>query len=139
MPGPAPKNPADRVRRNAPRANTQLLASVCDQPVPPWPLPFPQPGTWVGLWSVPQANMWHLLGWTRIVARYCWLLERTETEPDVPATIFGEVRQLEDRLGLTPKALLQLQWEIAPTPAAKPEGSEPAQAPVKKERRKLMA
>ena len=29
------------------------------------------------------------------------------------AALLGEVRQLEDRLGLTPMALLRLRWEIS--------------------------
>ena len=66
---------------------------------------------WGGLWGTPQAAQWERLGWTRVVARYAHLLEITE-QTKASALIFGEVRQLEDRLGLSPMAMLRLRWEI---------------------------
>jgi hypothetical protein len=66
---------------------------------------------WAGLWATPQASQWERMGWTRVVARYAHLLEITETSK-ASALIFGEVRQMEDRLGLSPMAMLRLRWEI---------------------------
>jgi hypothetical protein len=34
--------------------------------------------------------------------------------PRATAALLGEVRQLEDRLGLSPLAMLRLRWEIMP-------------------------
>jgi hypothetical protein len=84
---------------------------------------------WADLWRTPQAVAWFELGWSRVVARYVRLLIQSEN-PDVdsPAyagvALLGEVRQLEDRLGLTPLAMRRLQWEMEP---AQQEASEPAQ------------
>lgn len=68
---------------------------------------------WVSLWSTPQAVAWEGLGWTRVVARYAKLLLAAE-KPSATAALLSEVRQLEDRLGLSPMAMRRLQWEIAP-------------------------
>ncbi|MEV7827515.1 hypothetical protein [Microbacterium enclense] len=49
-----------------------------------------------------------------MVARYAVLLEIIESGEGVPAAaILGEVRQMEDRLGLNPKAMRSLLWEVA--------------------------
>jgi hypothetical protein len=58
---------------------------------------------------------WEQAGWTRVVARYCRLLVFAEgTNVVTPAAqLQGEVRQLEDRLGLSPMAMRRLQWEIS--------------------------
>lgn len=52
-----------------------------------------------------------------MVARYCRLCIMAE-KADAPVSLLGEVRQLEDRLGLTPMAMMRLQWEIADDRAA---------------------
>jgi hypothetical protein len=46
------------------------------------------------------------------VARYCLLVVEAEG-PGATAALLAEVRQLEDRLGLTAPAMQRLQWEIA--------------------------
>lgn len=66
---------------------------------------------WGALWSSPQAAAWEDLGWTRVVARYAKLLVAAE-KASATAALLAEVRQLEDRLGLTPMAMRRLQWEI---------------------------
>lgn len=81
---------------------------------PKFPLPKPtarERKLWSILWSTPQAAVWERLGWTLVVARYARQLAIAEL-PDAPAPSLNEVRQLEDRLGLTPLALMRLQWEI---------------------------
>jgi hypothetical protein len=50
--------------------------------------------------------------WTRTVARYCRLMVRAE-KPDATAAVQAQATALEDRLGLTPKAMRLLLWEIA--------------------------
>ena len=123
MPGPAPKPADQRRRRNAPLANTvQLPAAGRPGPPPPWPLTRQvdlEATIWAELWSTPQAAAWERLGVSaaRVVARYTHLLAQLEdgaagSKPTAAAMFLGEVRQLEDRLGLTPMAMLRLRWEI---------------------------
>jgi hypothetical protein len=66
---------------------------------------------WRELWATPQAIAWETFGWTRVVARYAKLVVEAE-QADAPLSLLSEVRQLEDRLGLTPMAMKRLQWEI---------------------------
>jgi len=120
MPGPAPKNPADRVRRNKPLANTVLLPHGGRVGEPPaWPLATNTPKIWASLWATPQAAQWELqgIGTVRVVARYALFAEEFGDETVEPnAALLGEIRQLEDRLGLTPMAMLRLRWEIDAKP-----------------------
>jgi hypothetical protein len=66
----------------------------------------------VDLWATPQAVLWESYGWTRSIARYCRLVIEAEKK-DAPVTLLSEVRQMEDRLGLSPMAMKRLGWEIA--------------------------
>jgi hypothetical protein len=82
---------------------------------PKWPLPGRmQAGeleAWRDAWRTPQAVQWERLGWQRLIARYVRVLVESE-QPDANAATRGEVRQLEDRLGLSPMAMLRLRWSI---------------------------
>ncbi|MFJ6293206.1 hypothetical protein ACIQJX_07580 [Streptomyces griseoviridis] len=64
---------------------------------------------WALLWALPQAVEWERAGWTREVAQYVRWKARAE-QGDLDAA--KEARQLGDRLGLTPLALLRLRWRI---------------------------
>ncbi|MFG2400760.1 hypothetical protein [Streptomyces lydicus] len=64
---------------------------------------------WTELWATPQAVAWERLGWTREVAQYVRWKVRAELG-DLDAS--KEARQLGDRLGLTPLAMLRLRWEV---------------------------
>lgn len=81
---------------------------------PDWPL-YGNPTAaeldlWTELWATPQAVMWERQGWTRVVARYaCCVLAAELLEKNALA----EARQLEDRLGLTPKSMRLLLWVVA--------------------------
>lgn len=59
--------------------------------------------------------MWEKMGAEPIVARYVDLRDKV-MDPDFPegrnASFWGVLIALEDRLGLTPSALMKLQWEI---------------------------
>ena len=66
---------------------------------------------WSQLWATPQAVAWERLGWVRTVARYCRVMLEAEKR-NAPAKALMEARQFEDRLGLTPKAMRLLLWEI---------------------------
>lgn len=65
---------------------------------------------WRDLWKTPQAVAWERLGWTRDVAQYVrWKVLGELGQLDAAK----EARQLSDRIGLTPLAMLRLRWEIA--------------------------
>jgi hypothetical protein len=116
--GPAPK--PEKRRRNADTfAWVELPAEGREGDPPPLP-------EWVGsskwlseawarLWATPQATQWDPSGrslwvWAQVMA----LVQSGEAS----AAQMGELRQIEDRHGLNPKALLQLRWRIV-------EGAEP--------------
>lgn len=116
MPGPSPR-PG---RRNAGEWR-KLPAEGREGPAPKWPLSAPDVPTmqlWRELWSSPQAIVWEELGWTRVVARYTRLVLEAEAG-DAPVALLAEVRQMEDRLGLTPLAMRKNYWTIAEPVAAK--------------------
>jgi hypothetical protein len=64
----------------------------------------------MSLWRTPQAAAWIAGGFERVVARYVMITCLVEIDPT--AALLGEVRQLEDRLGLSPMAMKRLQWEV---------------------------
>jgi hypothetical protein len=113
MPGPS----ARPGRRNAGEWR-KLPAAGRQGPPPPWPLSTPDVPTellWGELWSSPQAVVWGELGWTRVVARYAKLVIEAEAG-DAPVALLAEVRQMEDRLGLTPLAMRKNYWAIDDRP-----------------------
>ena len=65
---------------------------------------------WAQLWALPQAVEWERAGWVREVAQYVRWKARAE-QGDLDAS--KEARQLGDRLGLTPLALLRLRWKVS--------------------------
>lgn len=81
---------------------------------PRWPLEEPalpaERKLWRDLWKTPQAVEWERLGWTRVVARYVRCAILAEELLPLP---MAEARQLEDRLGLSPKAMRLLLWTIS--------------------------
>lgn len=113
MPGPPPK--VDPIRRNARTAPLKLPSEGRKGPPPRWPLPgrrrAGEAALWSDLWATPQAVAWERLGWTRVVARYCRVVLVAES---LDRDALAEARQLEDRLGLTPKSMRMLLWEIVP-------------------------
>lgn len=121
MPGPAP-NPNAR-RTNARPDWVTLPAEGYQGDVPSWPLmndpSESERGLWLTLWRTPQASQWIRGQYERVVARYVAVVALSEIEPT--AALLGEVRQMEDRLGLSPMALKRLQWEI-PDRAVRPAG-----------------
>jgi hypothetical protein len=129
MPGPPPKPADQRRRRNAPLANTVHLPAEGRQgPPPPWPYPGRAPALWAQLWATPQAVMWERQGWTRFVARYARLLPAAE-KTGARITTLAEVRQMEDRLGLTPVSMLRLRWEVVEDEVAAQRDERPATTP----------
>jgi hypothetical protein len=110
---PMPPKPSP-VRRNA-RVGPQVLPAEGRRGLAPnWPLSggatSAEAHLWAELWATPQAVAWERLGWTRVVARYCMVVLAAET---LNKDALAEARQLEDRLGLTPKAMRLLLWTVA--------------------------
>lgn len=130
----------DPVRRNARVGPFMLPAKGREGEVPVWPLPGRQSPAereaWVQLWSTPQAFAWETLGWTRTVARYCRLMVRAE-KLDAYAALHAQATALEDRLGLSPKSMRMLLWQIAPdeAPIVPEAAAEPPEDEVAKRRR----
>lgn len=91
-----------------------LPAEGYDGAIPKWPLlndaSDSEMELWMSLWRTPQAVMWADSGIDRVVARYVMMSVLSELEPN--GKLLSEVRQMEDRLGLSPVALKHLQWVI---------------------------
>lgn len=91
---------------------------------------------WAELWDTPQAVEWERQRWTREVAMYVrWSVLAGSGDLDAAK----EARQLGDRLGLTPQALLRLRWQIAHDEVAEQRGQHAAPAAAPPSRPKLKA
>lgn len=86
---------------------------------------------WAELWSTPQAIIWEESYSHREVAQYVRWKIRGE-QGDLKASV--EARQLSDRLGLNPLALMRLRTEIEHADEAKDKGDQRRQSrtPAKK-------
>lgn len=91
---------------------------------------------WVELWATPQAIIWEESFAHREVAQYVRWKIRGE-QGDLKASV--EARQLSDRLGLNPLALMRLRTEIEHADEAADKGDQrrqsqtpPKKAPAKK-------
>lgn len=121
--GPAPKPLSQRRRQNKTNAVMRLPRSGRQGRPPEWPLPTitgDRLDLWRELWGTPQAVAWEKLGWTRVVARYVEAVLTAEANMNVP--LLAESRQLEDRLGLSPMAMLRLRWEMSDEDVTTSEG-----------------
>lgn len=88
--------------------------------------------------------MWEKMGADEIVARYLLLREKI-ADPAYPesqnASFWNVLTSLEDRLGLTPTAMMRLQWEIEGTTVQSDEntGGEGKVTRIDEVRRRLTA
>lgn len=102
-------------RRNARVGPVTLPASGRQGETPKWPLagkPTPiEAQAWKQLWATPQAVVWESQDWFRTVARYCRTMIAAE-QPGAPAGLLNAVLNLELHLGLTPKAMKLMLWQI---------------------------
>lgn len=75
---------------------------------------------WAELWATPQATKWDQSGrslHTLALLHHELMLDALREPKDRKApSISAEMRQHEDRHGLSDKALLQLRWRISSTP-----------------------
>lgn len=112
MPNP-PKLEPQRGSRG--RGLTNLPAEGRQGAPPRWPFPErltkAETAAWAQLWATPQAAQWERLGWVRTVARYCRVMLAAESRDATPA-LLAQATALEDRLGLTPKAMRLLLWQV---------------------------
>ena len=113
--GPAPMKARESKRRpNATPGFTQLPFEGRRGDPPDWPLDGPtndEANQWKKLWGLPQAVMWERMRCEDTVAlyvrAYCLVIQQG-SDPKM----LNEVRQLDSKLGLSPRALLDLRWEI---------------------------
>jgi hypothetical protein len=141
MPGPPGKPASTRRRRNS-QPGARILPAAGRQGNPPrWPLHRPasdeEAALWAELWATPQAHAWNDVANPRVVARYVlWSVAAESDAAAPPVALLAELRQLEDRLGLSPMAMTRLRWTIeqvssipdTPTPASGQ--ASPANAPT---------
>jgi hypothetical protein len=138
--GPLPKPDDQRRRKNAPTIPTTNLPAAGRQGECPDPPPWMELGQraeafWAWAWSLPQAAGWSV-GDHPLVARRAMLEDDLEALdlPDVDLSgsareiesafrcikslaggklaVLKEARELDDRLGLSPKGLAALRWRI---------------------------
>ena len=126
MPGPLPQ--PTRRRTNAPVIPTTVLPPEGRKGHAPKVPPFITLGKvgrayWQYIWHTPQAAAW-APGMEVAVARRAELEDLWSETKDT--RYLGELRQLEDRLGLTPRAMAQLRWTIGEPEAT--EQGQPAEA-----------
>lgn len=120
--GPPPKPTGQRRRRNLPLGGitpTRLPAAGRGGPAPAWPLPkhpdlaarAAEREFWNTIWTRPQALLWDQSQCYELVARYVRLSIEVNRGYAGPPML-AEVRQLEDRLGLSPMSMLRLRIVI---------------------------
>lgn len=117
MPGPLPKPPGQRRRRNSGPAFKTLPAEGRQGPVPKLPrrakawLPSTRQW-WERIWRSPMATEWIPADEDTLV-RLAMMLD-WEARGEANATLRHEIRLLEDRFGLNPASRARLRWQIGP-------------------------
>jgi hypothetical protein len=139
-PGPAPKHPEARRRRNFPAGGEWIDLQPLDKPVlGPLPKRTKSEG---GAWSARAKATW--AAWRRDPATREWtaadeavaietlhLLDASVREPK--AALASEIRLRQDGLGLTAKGKRNLRWRVIEADE-EPEPAEPPKAPKLKVR-----
>lgn len=127
--GPLPTGTA--VRRNQPTIPTTNLPSTgrtTPIPKPPALYVFGDRAAdwWAWAWRTPQACAWDD-GSLFAVARRAQLEDQIETVERATerSAVAREMRELDDRLGLTPKGLAALRWKIIDAEAEPKNGAGP--------------
>lgn len=122
-----PKPEGERRNRNE-RALDWITLPTEGRAGPPPKLPDWRPWTdstlswWADLWSSPQAVRWDPSGRSlhRLAILHHQLMLDGQLEPERSrlTSISSEMRQVEARHGLTPKAMLDLRWRISDVPGS---------------------
>jgi len=107
----------EAVHRGKTLPTTQLPAAGRTDPPPPCPYQLGAAGAawWSWAWRTSQAAGWSD-GDAYFVARRGRLEDEEQTQP-----VVREMREMDDRLGLTPKGLAALRWKIVPDEVPKVE------------------
>ena len=121
-----PKPDGERRNRHAPAFGWKVLPAEGRKgptpPLPDWRKWSESTLTWwQALWATPQASQW--LTDDPELPRLALMHETVWSSSRPSAALLTEMRQIEDRHGLSPKAMLQLRWivaEPAPSEAPKP-------------------
>lgn len=114
MAGPLPKDPSQRRRRNATPGFELLPAEGRQGDAPRWPFGKPnvfQRDKWEELWHLPQAVKWEEMQCADTVALYVIALDSYLQDP-TETKLLAEVRQLDAKLGISPKAMLNIRWTV---------------------------
>jgi hypothetical protein len=109
---PPPKPPGQRVRRNTDQKKWKTLpaAKTFKRPVAPRGWSASTKNWWKLIWESPMAAIW-LESDVPALTRLGNLLE-LQAKGKISAIMVGEIRQIEDRFGLSPKSRHMLQWYI---------------------------
>ena len=118
---PAPKPASQRRRRNKTVA-VQKLAPAKHRKAPPLPgadaMLKSTLDYWAKIWRSPMSAVW-LEADEPALERLAQLVDSVATG-DASAIVLSEIRQLEDRFGLSPLARRRLQWELDQVTQAEP-------------------
>jgi len=122
--GPAPFKSSEAKRRpNASPGFKRLPHKGRSGETPPWPLPElddPQLAAlesmeWTRIWTLPQAVEWERMRCETLVAMYVRVFAKASlTGGDTK--LLSEMRQLDAKIGLSPKAMMDLRWETDEAP-----------------------
>jgi hypothetical protein len=114
---PLPKPPGERRRRNTTGVKPDHLLPTDGRvgPLPHCPIKLGEVGheVWRWLWSTPQATKWHIdaarLPLARLAMHYEELINETE-DRQYRANLSKLIEGIEDRWGLSPKAMTTMHW-----------------------------
>lgn len=142
MPGPPPKHPSTRARKNRTTTNA-VLTEDHDVKQPPLPRGVDwhvmTKAWWKDIWTSPMAPEFlkadiHGLFQLALLTNDFWLAET----PSARSNLAAEMRQQGQRYGLSPIDRRRLQWEVEKTedaiargaqrkapPAPRPQGADP--------------
>lgn len=122
--GPAPTKSRDQKRRpNATPGFKRLPHEGRSGELPTWPLPESddpwqneaEAAEWDRLWSLPQAVEWERMRCETFVALYVRTFVRASL-PGAETKLLSEMRQLDAKIGLSPRAMQDLRWETDEAP-----------------------
>ena len=115
-----PKKPIAQIRRVKTPPGFRLLPHVGRDGDPPvWPLSKASAAElrqWKKLWTLPQAVEWERMRCEDVVALYVRVFVVVSSDVTNPKML-AEVRQLDAKIGLSPRAMLDLRWETDAAPA----------------------
>lgn len=115
--GPAPTKSDGGRRGHRTPGFVQLPREGRTSDAPAWPLDRlndDERKLWSKLWSLPQAVMWERMRCEDTVALYVRMFceMASSTSASTMVKLGNEVRQLDSKLGLSPRSMLDLRWEV---------------------------